>query len=333
MRIKTILLYTGVIVILLVGGLFGAYKYFFGTLTQDTSFQEAVHNASESLSVTTYEEQSLEDANIKNIAIFGIDSKTSDNGRSDATMILSIDYEHNKIKLCSIARDTLVYIPEKDVYEKFTHAYAYGGATLAVKTLNTNFNLNITDYVAVNFSEMAGIVDMLGGVEVDLSAAEIPYIGENASTSGLYAGENVTLNGEQAVSYSRIRHLDSDNVRASRQREVMNSIFEKARNMSATQYPGLIREGLSMCTTSLDYSEIFGFSKILLSDNLTLEQEALPGDDIDAWGGIMSSSGAWCYVYDLREASNKLLTFIYEDIYTNSGMDLPEATVDKSFVN
>lgn len=333
MKIKTILLYIGVFIVLLAGGLFGAYKYFFGTLTQDTSFQNAVKNASESLSVTTYEDHSLENADIKNIAIFGIDSKNSDKGRSDATMILSIDYEHNKIKLCSIARDTLVYIPDKDVYEKFTHAYAYGGAALAVKTLNTNFNLNITDYVAVNFSEMAEIVDMLGGVEVNLSSAEIPYIGQNASTSGLYAGDNVTLNGKQAVAYSRIRYLDSDNVRASRQREVMNSIFNKARNMSATQYPELIRQGLSMCTTSLDYSEIFGFSKILLSDQLTLEQEALPGDDLEAWGGIMSSSGAWCYVYNLHDASDKLFTFIYEDLYTNSDMELPEATVDMSFVN
>ncbi|MCD8356475.1 MAG: LCP family protein [Clostridia bacterium] len=331
MKIKTILIYICIIVVVLCGCAFGAYKYFFGNLTHDDSFQYAVSDAVDRLAVKSYND--LEHANIKNIAIFGIDSKDSDKGRSDATMILSIDYEHNKIKLCSIARDTLVYIPDKDVYEKFTHAYAYGGAELAVKTLNTNFNLDITDYVAVNFSEMADIVDMLGGVEVDLSEDEIKYIGNNASASGLTAGSSVTLNGEQAVSYSRIRYLDNDNVRASRQREVLNSIFNKARNMSATQYPGLIRQGLGLCTTSLDYTEILNYAQVLLSDDLTLEQNALPGDDLDAWGGIMSSSGAWCYIYDLHDASDKLFTFIYEDIYTNSDVTLPEATVDKSFVD
>ena len=245
-------------------------------------------------------------------------------------MILSIDCVHNKIKLCSIARDTLVYIPDKDVYEKFTHAYAYGGAQLAVKTLNKNFNLNITDYVAVNFSEMASIVDMLGGVQVNLSEAEIPYLGECGKS--LTAGDSVTLNGEQAVSYSRIRHLDSDNMRTSRQREVMASLFSKAGSLTATQYPALIRQGLGLCTTSLDYSEILKLSQFLLTSKPTLEQDALPGSHVDAWGGILPSSRAWCYVYDLREASDYLLSFIYEDIYTSAGINLPSATVDKSFI-
>ena len=102
------------------------------------------------------------------------------------------------------------------------------------------------------------------------------------------------------------------------QREIMACLFRKARDMSATQYPALIRECLSLCTTSLDYTEILSFSQILLQKNLKLEQFSLPGDSVDAWGGIMSSSGAWCYVYDLREASDALLTFIYESIYTNS---------------
>lgn len=328
MKIKTILIYLLVIVLILCGCVFGAYKYFFGNLTHDESFDTAVDDAVNRLAVSSYD-TTLENANIKNIAIFGIDSKDSNKGRSDATMILSIDYEHNKIKLCSIARDTLVYIPDKDVYEKFTHAYAYGGAELAVKTLNVNFNLNITDYVAVNFSEMADIVDMLGGVQVDLTQGEISYMGSDGKS--LSPGSSVTLNGAQAVTYSRIRHLDNDNMRASRQREVLSSIFSKARNMSTTQYPGLIRQGLGMCTTSLTYSEILEYAQILLKDDLTLEQNALPGDNVDAWGGIMPSSGAWCYIYDLHDASDKLFTFIYEDLYTNSDTTLPEAKVDKSF--
>lgn len=328
MKIKSVILYVCIILAVLAAIAFGAYRYFFGGLEQDKAFAEIAANQTERLAVNT--EKDLADANIVNIAIFGIDSESSDKGRSDATMILTIDYEHNKIKLSSIARDTLVYIPDKDVTEKFTHAYAYGGAQLAVKTLNTNFNTNITDYVAVNFSEMAEIVDLVGGVEVDLTEAERQYLPDRENLS---TGENITLNGEQAVAYSRIRKIDSDNARTSRQREVMMSLFQKARSMSATQYPVLIRECLELCTTSLDYSEILSFSQILLQKDLTLKQFSLPGDSVDAWGGIMSSSGAWCYVYDLREASDALLTFIYEELYTNSDIELPAATVDKSILN
>lgn len=328
MKIKSIILYICIILAVLAGILFGAYRYFFGGLTQDEEFANIAANQADRLAVN--DEEDFANANIVNIAIFGIDSQDSDKGRSDATMILSIDFEHNKIKLSSIARDTLVYIPDKDVTEKFTHAYAYGGAQLAVKTLNTNFNTNITDYVAVNFSEMAEIIDLVGGVEVDLTEAERGQLPDNGSLS---VGENITLNGKQAVSYSRIRKIDNDNARTSRQREIMACLFRKARDMSATQYPALIRECLSLCTASLDYTEILSFSQILLQKNLKLEQFSLPGDSVDAWGGIMSSSGAWCYVYDLREASDALLTFIYESIYTNSTIELPPATVDKSAVN
>ena len=171
---------------------------------------------------------------------------------------------------------------------------------------------------------------MLGGVQVNLSEAEIPYLGECGKS--LTAGDSVTLNGEQAVSYSRIRHLDSDDMRTSRQREVMASLFSKAGSLTATQYPALIRQGLGLCTTSLDYSEILKLSQFLLTSKPTLEQDALPGSHVDAWGGILPSSRAWCYVYDLREASDYLLSFIYEDIYTSAGINLPSATVDKSFI-
>lgn len=328
MKIKTILLYLLVIFLILCGCVFGAYQYFFGNLTHDDSFNTDITNAVDRLAVNTYD--TLEQTDIKNIAIFGIDSESSDQGRSDASMILSIDYVHNKIKLCSIARDTLVYIPDKDVYEKFTHAYAYGGAELAVKTLNTNFNLDITDYIAVNFSEMADIVDMLGGVQVDLTQDEIDYMGVNGKS--LSPGSDVMLDGTQAVAYSRIRYLDNDNVRTSRQRKVLSSIFSKARSMSATQYPGLIRQGLGMCTTSLSYTEILKYSQILLKEDLSLEQDALPGDHVESWGGIMPSSGAWCYIYDLHNASDYLFSFIYEDLYANSDVVIPKATVDASFI-
>ena len=328
MKLKSVLLYIAIILVVISAIFFGTREYFFGNLKKDEEFAKAAEKQVERLAVP--EVPTLDDANIVNIAIFGIDSKTGNRGRSDATMILSVDYEHNKIKLTSIARDSLVYIPEKDVKEKFTHAYAYGGPQLAVKTLNTNYNTNITDYMSVNFSEMESIIDLVGGVQVDLTERERAQIPDREN---LPVGESVTLNGKQAVAYSRIRKIDSDNMRASRQREVMQSLYQKAREMKATQYPAFIRECLGLCTTSLDYSEILSFSQILLKPDLSLKQFAIPGDSVDAWGGILGHGKGWCSVYDMREASDALLTFIYEDIYTNSDYELPPATVDKSILN
>ncbi len=334
-KLKHIVLVIFVLLLIIAVMLFGAYQYLFSGLEHDDSFAEIAATQSETLAVNT--QKDFADANIVNIAIFGIDSESSDAGRSDATMILSIDYEHNKIKLTSIARDSLVYIPDRDTYEKLTHAYAYGGAQLAVKTINTNFNTNISNYIAVNFSEMADIVDLMGGVEVELTSAERSHMSSKfgVDVSDLSTGENVLLNGEQAVAYSRIRYIDSDLERASRQREVMNSLFSRAKDLSATQYPALIKECLSLCTTSLTYTDILSFAGILTQGDISLEQLSIPteGDSLDAWSGIMSSSGAWCWIYDTREASDIILSFIYEDIYENADYELPKATVDKSYIN
>lgn len=334
-KLKHVVLFIFILLLIIAVTLFGAYQYLFSGLEHDESFAEVAATQTETLAVNT--QKDFSEANIVNIAIFGVDSKTSDAGRSDATMILSIDYEHNKVKLTSLARDSLVYIPDRDTHEKLTHAYAYGGAQLAVKTINTNYNTNISNYIAVNFSEMADIVDLMGGVEVDLTAKERSHLSSffDVDVSGLSTGENVVLNGKQAVAYSRIRYIDSDLERASRQREVMNSLFARAKNLSPTQYPALIKECLSLCTTSLTYTDIMSFVGILTQGDISLEQLSVPteGDSLEAWGGIMSSSGAWCWIYDTREASDIILSFIYEDIYKNADYELPKATVDKSYIN
>ncbi|MEG2429653.1 MAG: LCP family protein, partial [Oscillospiraceae bacterium] len=112
------------------------------------------------------------DKAITNIALFGVDQrKPNQPSRSDAIMILSVDKKHNKIKVSSVMRDTLVEMDGRDK-DKITHAYYYGGAQLAVKTLNQNFNLNISEYASVNFSQMAKIIDAVDGIQIDITEAE-----------------------------------------------------------------------------------------------------------------------------------------------------------------
>ena len=322
MKLRTILIYITVIAIVIIGVACASFHYLFGGLEQDTAFRSQLNKLTQDLpeseSLST-----LEDSKIQNIAIFGIDSQSGNHGRSDATMIVSLDNEHNKIKIISIARDSLVYIPQRDTREKLTHAYSYGGASLAVATINKNYNTNISDYVAVNFSEMAKIVDIVGGVEVDLSQEECSVMGY----SDLTPGTSVTLNGEQAVSYSRIRYIDSDIARASRQREVLTSLFTKARAMKKAEYAALIKNCMELCTTSLDYKELVSMAAILTNSDLTLEQFSCPSDlTTKTWGGIMDS-GAWCWVYNTRAASKAILQFIYEDLYDEATPKLPKATV------
>jgi len=104
---------------------------------------------------------------IINIALFGIDSADATTGRSDSIIIATIDTNHKKLKLTSIMRDSYVNISGIG-NDKINHAYAFGGAQLAIKTLNENFDLNIEDFVAVNFDSLPKIIDMIGGVTVDI---------------------------------------------------------------------------------------------------------------------------------------------------------------------
>lgn len=113
---------------------------------------------------------------VQNIALFGLDTRqNNDVGRSDAVIILSIDQVHNKIKMTSLARDSFVKI-EGHGYSKLTHAWAFGKANLAVKTLNQNYGMNITDYAYINFYEFAKLIDYIGGVDVELNAGELDIL-------------------------------------------------------------------------------------------------------------------------------------------------------------
>lgn len=201
-------------------------------------------------------EETKSEAGITNIALFGVDARDYDGGtfagRSDAIMVMSIDNVHHKVKLTSIMRDVRVYMgdgsPYDSGYDKLNHAYMYGGPEQAIRTINQNFGLDIQDYVTVNFSAMAKIVDAFGGVNIDLTEDEISEINKNmyalaaespesmagdvSTYAPLSAGEGVLLNGDEAVAYGRIRAIDNDNGRVERQQEVLSALLSKASSIS-----------------------------------------------------------------------------------------------------
>lgn len=265
----------------------------------------------------------FDDTDVINIALFGIDTRTdSSEGRSDAIMILTVDKKHNKIKLSSIARDTYVSI---DGYgkDKLTHAYVFGGAPLAIRTINQNFEMDITDYVTVNFFGMVEIIDELGGVTIDVSSAEMgvmnTYYIPELNKIGIpceYITETGTqrLTGAQALAYSRNRYVGGDIERGNRQKEILGALFDEVKKVSVTKYPAIIKKALAHCETSLTNNEILSLAVDAVTNMSAMENFSLPTDNCNPREGTDAYiNGVWYYIYDLDTAVSELHGFITEN--------------------
>ena len=243
---------------------------------------------------------------IINIALFGVDSADASTGRSDSIIIATIDTIHKKLKLTSIMRDSYVNISGIG-NDKINHAYAFGGPQLAIKTLNENFDLNIQDFVAVNFDSLPKIIDMLGGVTVDVTEEEVSHI------SGINSAGTYNLTGAQALAYSRIRYATGgDYVRTERQRTILTKMYEKILSINQTQYTSLLNEGLSMLQTSLDYSKILELgTEVLKMGVTTLEQERFP---LDGYCQGEMINGVYYLTFNKALTVEQLHNYIFEDV-------------------
>ena len=278
------------------------------------------------------------DKDIVNIALFGIDTRTqgSFKGLSDSIMILSINTSDGKIKIISIMRDSLVEIPGKKE-NKINAAYSIGGPELAIKTLNHNYGLDIKEYATVNFYGMADIIDAVGGVEVEVRAAELNAFGglnacitEQAQIIGAKpdyvekAGLQ-NLNGIQAVAWARIRMVATsegvanDFGRTDRQRYVMEQLLNKAIKMEKTKYPSLIKALLPHMETSLSYSEILNLAGVL-TKQIDFEQTRVPQQSYTIAGPAINRVGSYVY-YNLDFASDVIHAVIYEDYTQDQYLD------------
>lgn len=269
---------------------------------------------------------------VTNIALFGLDNRyDNDTGRSDAIIILSVDYDHNKIKMTSIARDTLVKVEgwgwndnsSEDDWTKITHAFAHGGAKSAVKALNQNFGMNITKYMYVNFHEFAALIDAIGGVEIDVEEREIAKMNSHirgmVSKSGLKIEQitspgKQTLSGGQALAYSRLRKIDTDVQRGNRQKAVLEAAMKKVKRQPITKYPELISEALSICNTNLKAKEILKIATWVATNSPEIIPMSIPDDkeQIYSNGGNWHDGHGWVYRMDLNYVTAYLHDFIYE---------------------
>lgn len=268
----------------------------------------------EELNITTSEYDG-----IKNIALLGIDTRVDNtSGRSDAVIILSVDKKHNKIKMISVARDSYVDIDGHNK-DKLTHAYAYGKSTLAVKTLNKNFNLEITDYVTVNFHGFSRIIDYIGGVEVEVDQKEKDHLNSYVIPKLVKAGFKCDLigrtgmqklTGTQALCYSRIRKIDGDVERGNRQKEVLAAMFARVKDMNVAKLPKIAEMVFSECQTSLSSSDIMSMGLWAISSKPEMENMSIPNDNVKGKGQTIR--GVWYYVYDIEAAAAEMKKFILE---------------------
>lgn len=241
---------------------------------------------------------------ITNIALFGVDAPVGERGRSDSIMIITVDKNSKKIKISSIMRDSYVNIPERGM-DKLNHAYAFGGPELALRTLNSNFHLDIRDYATVNFTTLPKIIDVIGGIPITVTKAEAPHI-TGISSAGTY-----TLTGSQALQYSRIRYIDSDFARTGRQRTVIEAIIEKMLDSSVTSYPNILSKVLPLVTTNLKSNDILSLAGSVVTNGIrTIEQNRFPQEELSSGQNI---KGVYYYVFNREQTIDNMGRYIYLD--------------------
>ncbi len=202
------------------------------------------------------------------IAVFGVDSRNGSVGagnQSDVNMICCINQDTGEIRLVSVFRDTYLNTNDDGRYSKFNEAYARGGPEQALKFLNKNLDLNITDYITFSWKAVAEGINLLGGVDLEISKAEFRYIngfitetvkGTNLGSTQLKSAGMNHLDGVQAVAYGRLRLMDTDYARTERQRKIIELAFDKAKQADYATLNNILVTVLPQVSHNLDFVDL-----------------------------------------------------------------------------
>lgn len=333
-------------ILLLIGG--SGLLYYYSVLNSLKFVDISDNNSTKATSSTlpTYDgtfsksqlsnDELLEDSKVLNVMLFGEDNAKGEKfGRSDSMIMLSIDNRHKKLKMTSFQRDSYVYVDGYG-YDKLTNAYAYGGPKLTIQTIESNFGVKVDRYAVVDYASFIDIIDVLGGIDLELTQDEIDYINyqlyknkqSDTRTTITDAPGKVHLTGQQALWYARNRGLDSseegigiagdDWDRTSRQRKLLETMFNDMKGADLTQIISIVGKVGPLVTTNLKKDEITA----LVSHSMTyltysVEQYTVPEE------------GQWYYMNDTPvgsviafsdlETQRKLFAeFIYEELITGN---------------
>lgn len=272
-RVLFILLFI-LLAILLVGVL--SIAIMFKRAQVDIVAPDKVDSKAKEVKIAQYQQK---DDDVFNVLLVGSDSRdpNGDMGRSDSMMLVSFNKHYGKATIISFLRDSLVDIDGYGM-DKLGHTYAYGGVGLTINTLNKNYDLDIQNYITINFENLVGIIDTLGGVEVYISAEEAAYY-RQIGMPDIQEGY-VNLSGSRALVHARNRTIGSDFERTRRQRSVMYGIYNKVMEQKdpATILP-LIEYCLTQVNTNMSVTDIYEWATVVLGiDNLLTQQSAIPAD-------------------------------------------------------
>lgn len=255
-----------------------------------------------------------------NIALFGIDNRQTgnyDGGNSDCIMIASINNDTKEVKLVSVYRDTFLNVKD-DTYNKINSAYSYGGPKGAIAALNKNLNLDIVDYVAVDFGALVEAIDLLDGIELTLTDQEVQIMNDNYideindvtdhNSSKLSSGGTYTVDGVQALAYCRIRYTAGDDFkRTERQRTVLTKMIEKAKGSSIATVSSMIDSMLGDISTSYTGKELLE----LASGVMDYELADTHGWPFELCTGSYGSKGSLVVPTDLETNVKEIHEYLF----------------------
>lgn len=317
---KKILVSMLAIVTLIVGLLGASYYYVKGKIYKDVSDNQLENSISnndleDNDDQVTYKEVE----GITNVLLIGTDKREDLDGcRSDSMIIATLDNNNKKVKLTSLYRDALVYIPGHGE-DKMNAAFELGGVKLLFQTIKKNYDIDINDYVVIDFSGFETVIDQLGGVEVNVKDYQLEelnkYIGESTGGNDCpvkKTGEQV-LNGKQALAYARIRYgVGDDYERTERQREVLLKMVEKLKDTNPTKYLGIMSAMLDYLTTNIDPFEALNMAYTIYQfPTLNSEQISIPILDITEDMNYKDLGSV--LVSDMEQNAEILNKFIYDD--------------------
>lgn len=317
--LRTILL----IIIFLMATGFAVNAFFLGNVTSDLKGNLSKYGISDEAASFAKQHK------VVNVAVFGVDGRDDVEGdRTDTIMVATADYEHSKVKVSSLMRDTYVYINEKYEYDKLNAAYAYGGPDLALQTINQNFDTTITDYVTIDFNAMVSMVNAVGGVTIDIETEEeldwvneyLMDVNEKVETGSPFLEETGSqlVDGSQALAYCRVRYVgDGDFDRTLRQRVVFEQVLSKALDLDLKEQYNLLMATLPYVETSLSNMEIIKYAaNLALMPSKDIEQSRFPTDELislDMMDGV-----SYVVPNTLAENIEAFYQFVYQTAYTPS---------------
>lgn len=283
-------------------------------------FQEALYE----WATAGGEDTIMSSKNVLNVLLIGADSRLGTNtGNTDVMMLISLNKKTREIKMTSLFRDCYLYIDngEYGSYHKLNSAYSKGGIDCLINTIQNNFKIKIDNYVMVNFESFRAVIDAMGGVTVKVQEYEANYI-EGRYKIKMPVGESVTLNGEQALIFSRVRGCDADAdvSRTRRQRQVINAIMNEFQRASLTNINKYIDTVLPYIYTGFSEGEILSLGLKALAGgwvNYPRSELQIPTSEARASG---YAGSMWIWVVDYQLAAHTLQT----EIYGNSNITLTD---------